>query len=42
MVAIFIWVEARPLGPEASNQDWSTSWLAIVCPKTRFILGAAR
>lgn len=39
---IFAWAEASPLGPAASNQDWSTSWLAIVWPKTRFSLGARR
>lgn len=34
--------EARALGPVFSNQVWSTIWLAMVCPRTRFSFGVKR
>lgn len=30
------------LGPDFSNQVWSTIWLAISWPRVRLILGARR
>lgn len=33
---------AIALGPAFSSHVWSTVWLAIVCPKTRLILGVRR
>ena len=34
--------ETRALGPTFSNQVWSTIWLAMAWPKTRFSLGVKR
>lgn len=37
-----IFDEEIALGPTFSSQVWSISWLASVCPKTRFSFGVNR
>lgn len=39
---IGIWAVVIPFGPIFSNQVWSTSCVAAVCPNVRLSFGAAR
>lgn len=41
-VAIGLLIETVALGPTFSSQVWSSIWLAIVCPRTRLVLGISR
>lgn len=42
ILAILIWADDVPFGPSASNQVWSTSCVAIDCPRVRFSFGTIR
>lgn len=41
-VASLIWAEDSPFGPAFSVHVWSTSWVAINCPRVRLSLGVSR